>query len=153
MVTYLYSMEGESWNEILLMIVTAMVVSMTLNSTAVVEKSEVNVTGSSEQIQPEEKAANSKPVQWSEGFVVWNGGNSYKVLKHAVLPSFKAGTKLGEVSREIDHADVADHRAPEGYAWKMEIAVYLSERPSISWVGRLLTRCSWLKWMGNIIKL
>ena len=38
-----------------LMIVTAMVVSMTLNSTAVVEKSEVNVTGSSEQIQPEEK--------------------------------------------------------------------------------------------------
>lgn len=97
-----------------LMIVTAMVVSMTLNSTAAVEKSEVNVTGSSEQIQPEEKAANSKPVQWSEGFVVWNGGNSYKVLKHAVLPSFKAGTKLGEVSREIDHADVADHRAPEG---------------------------------------
>ncbi|RAR45484.1 hypothetical protein [Paenibacillus sp. MDMC362] len=98
-----------------MMIVTAMVVSMTLNSTAAVEKSEAHVTtGSSEQIQSEEKAANSKPVQWSEGFVVWNGGSSYKVLKHAVLPSFKAGTKLGEVSREIDHADVADHRAPEG---------------------------------------
>lgn len=40
-----------------LMIVTAMVVSMTLNSTATVEKSEDNVTGSSEQIQSEEKAA------------------------------------------------------------------------------------------------
>ena len=82
-----------------LMIVTAMVVSMTLNSTAVVEKSEVNVTGSSEQIQPEEKR-NSKPVQWSEGFVVWNGGNSYKVLKHAVLPSLKPEPSLRSEPRD-----------------------------------------------------
>lgn len=92
-----------------LVIAAALVISMTLySSTALVKESAS--TDSPAKLQRQEKPANSTSGQaWKQGFVVWNGKLSYTVLRHAELPSSKAGNKLGEVTRTMNEDPAASY--------------------------------------------
>lgn len=47
---------------------------------------------------------------WAYGFVVWNGGHTYKVIPEAKLPKSKIGEQAGVVKRQLNDSLSGDDK-------------------------------------------